>query len=648
MNTKNVIVKSLSGTGKQIVGRTLRHGKAGGARNRRTGWYRMYAWIVGLTFAGLSACSSGTYDLGDYGLKPDQPVNASPLMARALAQIVDDGAKGPIVVKLPAGRYDFYPEEAVDRVYYISNHDQDNPKRVGIALENMRDVTFDGQGSELIFHGRMLPVSLVNSENCTLKNFSIDFETPHITQATVVANDTVAGIIDYELAPWVRYRIQDSTLISQGEGWENTPGYCIAFEPDTRRLVYRSSDVWVKTKGIAEIAPRRIRATGWRNPQLPAGTVLAMRTWERPAPGIFLSYDMNTVLENIQVHYAEGMGLLAQMSEDITLDGFSVCLRGADDPRYFTTQADATHFSGCKGRIVSKNGLYEGMMDDAINIHGTYLKVRERLDDRTLIGEYMHPQAYGFKWGEAGDSVQFIASRTMELTGRANRIASIEAVDKPVDQGVKQFRIVFEQPLDPAIGGSASSGIENLTWTPEVVFEHNVIRNNRARGSLFSTPRKTLVQENEFDHTSGTAILLCGDCNGWFETGACREVVIRRNRFENALTNMFQFTNAVISIYPEIPDLAGQKAYFHSGIVIEENSFDTFDQPILYAKSVDGLVFRNNVIRQNIDYPAFHWNNHRFLFERVTGYTLDGNTFDTGFDEKKDVKIVDVSDASTR
>lgn len=37
----------------------------------------------------------------------------------------------------------------------------------------------------------------------------------------------------------------------------------------------------------------------------------------------------------------------------------------------FTTQADATHFSGCKGKITSCNGLYEGMMDDAINVHGT-------------------------------------------------------------------------------------------------------------------------------------------------------------------------------------------------------------------------------------------------------------------------------------
>lgn len=50
---------------------------------------------------------------------------------------------------------------------------------------------------------------------------------------------------------------------------------------------------------------------------------------------------------------------------------------------------------------------------------------------------------------------------------------------------------------------------------------------------------------------------------------------------------MYQFTNAVISIYPEIPELEKQQAYFHGGkeggIVIENNVFDTFDAPILYA-----------------------------------------------------------------
>lgn len=101
---------------------------------------------------------------------------------------------------------------------------------------------------------------------------------------------------------------------------------------------------------------------------------------------------------------------------------------------------------------------------------------------------------------------------------------------------------------------------------------------------------------------------------------------------------MFQFTNAVISIYPEIPDLKGQKKYFHRGIVIENNEFETFDTPILYAKSVDGLVFRNNIIRKNSDYPAFHWNTKPFFFERVVNVDITDNQFEGGFDLSKDVR----------
>ena len=587
-----------------------------------------------------TACSDKqTYDLAAYGLVPNQSENSSPLIAKALAEIAATyDPSRPAEIILPKGRYDFYQEGSTERVYYISNHDQDNPKRVGLAFENLKNITFDGQGSELIFHGRMLPVSVVNSEHCTLKNFSIDFENPHIAQVKILENDAENGTITYEVAPWVEYEVRDSILTIKGEGWQHSPAWGIAFEGETKRLVYTTSDISVGSRGVTEVSPRILKSEKWKNEKLIPGTVVAMRGFGRPTPGVFLSYNVNTALENVKVHYAEGMGLLAQMCEDIRLDGFSVCLRGVDDPRYFTTQADATHFSGCKGKIISRNGLYEGMMDDAINVHGTYLKVQKRIDDKTLVGEYMHPQSFGFQWGEVGDSVQFVDSKTMELIGTTNRIASIEAIDHPVNQGVKQFRIAFAEPVDPTISEAAYFGIENLTWTPEVVFEGNTVRNNRARGSLFSTPCPVLVQNNVFDHTSGTAILLCGDCNGWFETGACRNVVIRENRFINALTNMFQFTNAVISIYPEIPDLAGQQKYFHSGIVIEDNEFDTFDQPIVYAKSVDGLVFRRNIIRQNSDYPAFHWNKHRFLFERVIHYDIEDNQFENGFDPEKDIE----------
>ncbi len=567
------------------------------------------------------------YEISAFGLKANSSKNASPVLQKALAKIKAEYKEGEkVILRFPEGRYEFHEKGAAMREYYISNHDQTNPKKVGIALEDMKNLTLDGQGSEFVFHGRMLPVSLLRSENCLLKNFSIDFENPHIAQVKIVENDPQDGIV-FEPAPWVDYRIaKDSIFEAYGEGWTMRHSWGIAFDGDTKHLVYNTSDIGCPTKGASEVAPRRIHAPGWKDARLVPGTVVAMRGWGRPTPGIFLSHDVNTTIENVKVHYAEGMGLLAQLCENITLEKFGVCLKGDADPRYFTTQADATHFSGCKGKIVSCNGLYEGMMDDAINVHGTYLKVVKRVDDRTLVGRYMHGQSWGFEWGCPGDEVQFIRSNTMELVGKQNKIISIRPYDKEQTEGAREFLITFQEPVDQVINEQSGFGIENLTWTPEVLFSGNVIRNNRARGSLFSTPRKTIVENNLFDHTSGAAILLCGDCNGWFETGACRHVIIRKNRFVNALTNLFQFTNAVISIYPEIPDLKGQQQYFHGGpeggIVIEDNEFETFDAPILYAKSVDGLVFRNNTIKLNTEYKPFHPNRNRFWLERVTNVTI--------------------------
>ncbi len=509
-----------------------------------------------------------------------------------------------LIVNLTGKTYNFTPRKALQRELYISNHDQDNPKSVGLMLENASDLIIVGNGAEFLFSGRMLPIAAVGCSNLTIEGISIDFTKPHITQ--IVIDENRDGNIIYRPEPWVDFEVLDSVFIAKGDGWELTPNSGIAFEEGSRHLVYRSSDIGVATRGVSQLPDGRIAAK-WNNPKLIPGTRVAMRGWGRPTPGILLDKCHDVSLTDVKVHYAEGMGLLAQNTENITLSRFGVCLRGENDPRYFTTQADATHFSSCYGKITSNDGLYEGMMDDAINVHGTYLKIQEVVDSTTVIAKYMHRQTYGFEWGAPGDSIQIIKPKTMEIGACGATVASIETLNP------KEFRIVFDRPLELAAG----QGIENLTRTPEVEFRRNTIRNNRARGALFSTPRKTVCADNLFDHTSGSAILLCGDCNGWFETGACRDVTITGNRFINALTSLFQFTNAVISIYPEIPDLENQQQYFHSGIKITDNLFETFDNPLLYAKSVNGLIFLNNTVKKNSDYPAFHPQQAPIKLERV-------------------------------
>ena len=583
-----------------------------------------------------------TYKMADFGVQPNTAENVSPLVNHALLQIKSQTRKGDkIHLIFDKGTYNFYPEGSATKEYYISNHDQLNPKSVGIAIEGFSNLTIDGKGADFLFHGRMLPISVIADTAITLKNFNIDFPNPHITQVQIKSNNPESGEVVYEIAPWVQYKIEDNNLVVYGEGWSHTPSWGIAFEEDTKHLVYNTSDIRLGVKDIEEIAPRLIRSKSWKNEKLIPGTVVAMRSYHRPTPGIFVTNSKDVKLENINVHYAEGMGLLAQMSENLYLNKFNICLRGANDPRYFTTQADATHFSACKGIVKSVNGLYENMMDDAINVHGTYLNITKVVNSTTVEATYMHSQTWGFEWGRPGDEVQFVSSKTMELLDGVNKVRSIQAVDKATYHGAKTFRIEFEKPINFDVSKEQPVGIENLEWTPEVYFANNTIRNNRARGTLFSTPKKTVVEKNTFDHTSGTAILLCGDCNGWYETGACREVIIKHNKFINSLTSQFQFTNAVISIYPEIPNLEGQTKYFHGGsgkgVVIENNVFCVFDEPLVYAKSIDGLTFRKNKIIKNSDFKAFHWNNKPFFFERATNVVIENNSIK--YNAENDAKI---------
>ncbi len=575
----------------------------------------------------------------DFGVQPNTEENASLAAVKLVEHLSASTDTSHVAVVFPKGRYDFYEDGSFQREYYISNHDQGKPKSIGFALEGLQNITIDGQGSDFIFHGRMIPFALLNNANITLKNVSIDFDVPALRQLKVTEVNKDADEVVAEIYPQGNYRVENDALVVEGEGYEYTPFVSMAFRSD-KRLAYMRSDVSFEPSSVTELSRNVLSIKGWS--QLEATSVgerFVLRSYYRPTPGIFVSESLNTTFENVTVHYAEGMGLLAQMSENITLDGFNVSLRGGDDERFFTTQADATHFSACKGKIISRNGLYEGMADDAINVHGTYLRVTKRLDDNTLLARYMHPQAWGFKWGEEGDGVQFVESERMELvSNHINTIKSIKAHDKPTEFGAKEFEIAFTNALPAEISEEGKYGIENLTWTPEVVFSDNIIRNNRARGSLFSTPRSVVCENNLFDHTHGTAILLCGDCNGWFETGPCKDVLIKNNTFINALTSNYQFTNAVISIYPEIPNLEEQKKFFHSGIVIEDNTFEMFDRPILYAKSTDGLIFRNNTVKYNNDFEPFHWNSHLFFFEKVANVTIEDNDFERGLIPSEDIR----------
>ena len=84
-------------------------------------WYLWGAVVLLYSLFGSACSTERRYDLSAYGLSPVENVDNAPAMARALEQIREKCEENQtIVVTLPKGRYEFYPDSAAERVYSVS------------------------------------------------------------------------------------------------------------------------------------------------------------------------------------------------------------------------------------------------------------------------------------------------------------------------------------------------------------------------------------------------------------------------------------------------------------------------------------------------------------------------------------------------
>jgi hypothetical protein len=83
--------------------------------------------------------------------------------------------------------------------------------------------------------------------------------------------------------------------------------------------------------------------------------VSGMMQPNRISPAIVISGCSGVTLEDVTIHHAGGMGLIAQRSENFTIRRMKVTLP-AGKGRYVTTAADATNVHGCFVRVEKADG----------------------------------------------------------------------------------------------------------------------------------------------------------------------------------------------------------------------------------------------------------------------------------------------------
>ncbi|HPE76814.1 MAG TPA: right-handed parallel beta-helix repeat-containing protein [Draconibacterium sp.] len=557
--------------------------------------------------------------LKDFGLRNTKKKDCNAFINEAIKS-VEPGK--PTVLVFTRGEYHFYPEQSNKRNYYESNTTDENPRSCAFLFENMSNVIIEGNGSNLIFHEQMQPFTFDNCKNMVLRNVNIDWEQPLIAQAQIleVKEKSMRISINLKESP---FRIEEGKIFF-GTSTENLQPWkgTMEFDRKGRYVVPQTGDWGCLGRGwenyLAEnILPGtiEIHLPLLRKPAV--GNYLVMRHAERIHSGIFIQESKNIKVENINLYHATGLGILAQFSEDLTFDRYRA-IPNPNKNRYFGGGDDGLQVSNCKGKITVTNCEFAGLMDDPINVHGTSVQVIEKLSDKQLKCKFMHHQSVGLNWGHPGDKISFIENSVMKSMGLGT-VATFRLIDK------ENFILIFKEtiPKDLEIGDA----LENLTWSPDLYVSNSLFKSCRARGLLVSTPGKVVIENNTFE-SSGSAILIAGDANNWFESGAVTDVLIKNNVFTDLCnTSSYQFCEGIISIYPEIPVLNDNTPPFHKNIRIEKNEFHPFDYPVLFARSVDGISFTGNSITRSNRFEPYHNRKYTFSFEACKAIDISGNTF---------------------
>lgn len=267
------------------------------------------------------------------------------------------------------------------------------------------------------------------------------------------------------------------------------------------------------------------------------------------------------------------MGILGMYTENITID--HLLLRHDKlSHGVIANVADAVHLIACSGKIVIKDSIMEGMVDDALNIHSNYMEIEEC--DGKVLRLFRHPMSHCvnayFKLIGIGDKIGIHKGQTMAVR------------DNFIVRDVKVLNEChIEIAADREIHCLKGDLTENLSTQPEVTIINSVFA--KANSNLrLQTRGKTTVENCDIS----LPLLLTGDTNYWYESSPVNNLTVSRCRFSGA--------RGMIRACPEFVPCE-EAPWYHENIRIFEN---TFEQPIAFqASRTNGILFENNSCQGN-------------------------------------------------
>lgn len=439
------------------------------------------------------------------------------------------------------------------------------PYNMALKMENMKNITLDFSGSTLTFQGLVQPIRISNCRNIIIKNLIIDFERSPFSTGTILEVNDRGSLI----------RVADEFPVRGGEPVWAYMDYDT--QKDRMGLLWKFRNM----PPLELIAPQTVFLGG--ETRFTPGNKIIMRHVGNYRPGINI-IDSDTVrFENLTIYNNPGMGVVGHYSRDISFDNLKVIPK---NDALMSTTTDATHFISCHGKLEFDNCQFEGMGDDAVNVHGFFHSITEIPDERTVkftIHNENGTQDQIFDAPSPGDTVEF--SKAVDLFPfQDNEVESVKMNPEKWEGEVR-----FKNKLE---GISVDDLFTSSNDLPYLRFSDCVVTKIRARAALIQT-RGALVENCHISKCTGSGIHI-DTATGWWESIGTRDIIIRNNKIEECGYGDGTYNNAAgIAVLTECEE---NRAGVHKNILLEKNEIIGCGYSGIYCASVDGLSINGNKI----------------------------------------------------
>lgn len=494
-----------------------------------------------------------------------------------LSALFADLQNGQTLTLEKDGVYHVYPEDSFVLTGYFCtntakrNENPDGSRVAAMFLQNKHDIAIDGNGASVIVHGKMTPFVFDHCENISVKNLTVDYACPTMTEFTVLSSKD--GVCELRFADDSRFRVDGSDLYFRGEDnaqghpyWENRSNaekrYVKVFDPIALQCRdFSRADL--SFTAIEQTDERTLRVTLQnKDADFVPGHVFQTRNIIRDQTGSLFNRCKNLVFDSLRVKFMHGLGMVSQFCENVS---YLHCDFTPGEGRTIASTADFFQFSGCKGLLLVDSCRANGAQDDYINVHGTHLRIVEAdAQSRRLTVRFMHDETWGIQAFEAGDSLEFIRWDTL-IPYAETRVLSYEKLND-TDIALQLDRTL---PDGICVGKDV---VENVTWTPDLHVCNCDFGVTAGRGILCTTRGRVIIENNCFFHLWGPAMLVEDDCNFWFESGCTKHIIFRNNVVDGCGYGCTASDAPVIRYSPKVMDETAN-VFVHGRLTLTGNRF---------------------------------------------------------------------------